>query len=773
MNVAGRYVGQSVLRTEDLRLLTGRGRFVADVSFAGEVHAAFVRSPYPHARVGAIDATAARALPGVVAVLTAADLEPATRPLQVPGHDATFGPLAAGRVLHVGDPVALVVAESRYVAEDALPLVEVEYELLPAVASAERALDRGTPPLVEGMESNVVFRATTSLGDVEGAFAAADRVVRASFGQQRYANVPLEGRAGIAAHDVAAGELTYTASTQNPHGLRLALAGALGLTPHAVRVVSADVGGGFGHKMVLYREDVAVCAASILLGTPVKWVEDRAENLVSSGQAREERLELEAAVRVDGTILGLRGSIVLDQGAYPALPIPASAYTAHVRALLPDCYRLAAFAFEETAVITNKASYVPYRGPWASAPWSREVLVDRIARELGFDPVEIRLRNIVPLAEQPTRMASGATLEGATPRETLERLLEIVDVEAFRHEQRAARERGVLLGLGLATLVEPAPGPPDFAEVTGFGVPPERAHARIEPDGRLTIFTAQHPHGQGHETTLAQVGADELGVPLEHVRVVHGDTRDSPFSMLGTSGSRAATRGTGATLYAVRDVKRQVLDIASALLEIAPADLEIAGGTVRAKGVPGRELSLTEVAKAAYMGGPQLPSHHGAGALEGGGSFTEQPGGWSSATHCCIAEVDRDTGLVRLRRYVVVHDCGAIIHPAIVEGQIRGGVAQGIGGTLLEESAYDEDGYFLAGTLMDYLLPTATDVPPIEIVHLESAPVADIDFRGVGEGGAIGAPPAITNAVVDAIGVELTELPLTPTRILQALGAIA
>ncbi|HJU47504.1 MAG TPA: xanthine dehydrogenase family protein molybdopterin-binding subunit [Gaiellaceae bacterium] len=773
MSAASRYVGQSVPRIEDPRLLTGRGRFVADLSPPGVVHAAFLRSPYPHARIAGIDVVAARELAGVVAVLAAADLETVTRPLRIPGHDATFGALAADRVRHVGDPVALVVAESRYVAEDALALVEVDYEPLDAVATAEQALDPAGAPLFDGMAGNRSFHSLTTRGDVEEAFATADRVVRASFVQQRYANVPLEARAGIAAYDPAGRELTYTASTQNPHGLRLSLAGALGLAAQDVRVVSGDVGGGFGHKMVLYREDVAVCAASILLGVPVKWIEDRAENLASSGQARQERIELEAAVRRDGTILGLRGGIVLDQGAYPGLPIPASAYTAHVRALLPDGYRIPAYAFEESAVMTNKASYVPYRGPWASAPWSREVLVDRVARELGLDPAEVRLRNLVPLTEQPTPSVTGATLEGATPRETLERLLEIVDVPAFREEQRAARAEQVLLGLGLATLIEPAPGPADFAEVTGFGVPPERAHARIEPDGRLTIFTGQHPHGQGLETTLAQLGADELGVPLEHVRVVHGDTRDSPFSVLGTSGSRAATRGSAATVYAVRDVRDKALEIASSLLEIAAADLEIVEGTVRAKGVPGRELPLADVAAAAYFGAPELPEGYGAGALDGGGTFTAQAGGWSSATHCCIAEVDPDTGLVRLRRYVVVHDCGAIIHPAIVEGQIRGGVAQGIGGALLEESAYDEDGYFLAGTLMDYLLPTATDVPPIEIEHLESVPVAEIAYRGVGEGGAIGAPPAVTNAVADAIGVELTELPLTPTRILQALGKIA
>jgi aerobic carbon-monoxide dehydrogenase large subunit len=706
-------------------------------------------------------------------VLAASDLARVALPLRFPGHEASFSALADGRVRHVGDPVALVVAQSRRVAEDAAALVAVEYEPLAAVASASAAQDPAAPRLFEELGTNVIFESTSSYGDVDGAFAAADRVVAACFSQQRHANVPLEGRAGIAEYDVASGTLTYTASTQNPHGLRLELAGALEIPLQSIRVVSGDVGGGFGQKMVLYREDVAICAGAVLVGAPVRWIEDRAENLAASGQARQETVELEAAVRDDGTILAMRGTIVLDQGAYPALPIPAAAYTAHVRAMLPDCYRLEAFAFRETAVCTTKASYVPYRGPWASAPWSREVLVDRIARELGLDPVEVRRRNIVRLSEQPTHMTSGPTLAGATPRETLERMLEHVDLEAFRDEQRRARQEGRLLGIGFATLVEPAPGPADFGDATGFGVPPERASARIELDGRLTILTGQHPQGQGQETTLAQIGADELGVALEHVRVVHGDTKDGPFSVLGTSGSRGATRGGGSALYAVRDVKRKALAIAARMLEIAPDDLELVDGEVRARGAADRAVSLADVAAAAYFGGPVVPPEHGVGALEGAATLTEPPGGWSSATHCCVVEVDPDTGQVEVRRYVVVHDCGTLIHPAIVAGQIRGGVAQGIGSALLEESVYDEEGYFLSGTLVDYLLPTATDVPSIEIHHLESEPLAEVSFRGVGEGGAIGAPPAVTNAVADAVGAELTELPLTPTRVLVALGVLA
>ena len=772
---AQRFAGQSVPRVEDARILAGRTRFVADVDAPRQLHAVFVRSVYPHARVLSIDAEGARSLAGVEAVLTLKEIGDVVRPMQIGTPVAglerpAFAPLAHDRVRHVGDPLAIVVAECRYAAEDAAASISVDYEPDVPVVTAEQALDPAAPLLFDEIGTNVLYRRTTNIGDVEKAFAEADLVVGATLRHQRCAQVPLETRGGLADYDRASRSLTYTASTQNPHGLRFGLAASLVLPLQDIRVVSGDVGGGFGQKMVLYREDVALCAASMVLGRPVKWIEDRVENLSASGQAREDCLDLEAAVRAEGTILGLRGSVVLDHGAYPAVPIPPSAYTAHMRVLLPDCYSIPAFAFEETIVATNKASYAPYRGPWASAVWGREVLIDRIARAVGLDPGEIRLRNLLPLGEQPARMITGPTLEGVTARETLERLLELVDVDAFRCQQRAARAQRRLLGLGLATFVEPAPGPPDFGEATGASAGPERAHARLEPDGRLTLFTAQHPHGQGHETTLAQLVADELGLPLEHVRVVHGDTRDTPFSLLGTSGSRAATRASGAAIGAAREVKRQILDVAAQVLEIAADDLELAGGAVYARGAPGRQISLGEVALAAHLGSAALPAERAPGALEGGGTAENRPGGWSSASHCCVLEVDPETGLVRILRYLVVHDCGAIINPAIVEGQIRGGVAQGIGASLLEASAYDEHGQPLATTFMDYLLPTAADVPSIEIEHLESPPLSELDFRGVGEGGAIGAPAAVANAVADALGTELSGLPLTPTVVLEALA---
>lgn len=773
MTVAGRYVGASVLRVEDARILAGRGRYVDDLRLPGLLHAAFVRSPLPHARIGGIDAVAARELPGAVAVLTAADLATVTAALQI-GADIpnylrpVYGPLAGDRARHVGDPVAIVVAESRAAAEDAVEAVLVDWAPLPAVTTPEEGLDPGSPVLFEDVGSNVLYHDRFAHGDVEAAFASADRVISERISQQRVANVPMEGRGGIADFDRVSGELTFHASTQSPHGLRLALASALELPVSRVRVVAPDVGGAFGQKIPTHREDIALCAAAKLVGRPVKWVEDRVENLTAGGHARDEWIDVEAAVDRDGRLLGLRCRMTLDHGAYPILPIPAPLYTSSVRVTLPGPYRLPALAFEAIVVATCKASYVPYRGPWAMESFLREVMLDRIARELGLDPVEVRRRNLITAAEQPTRLVTGPTIDGVTAAETLERAVELVGLRAVRAEQAAGT--GPLVGVGFATVLEPAPGPPDYAEAIGFSRGQESARARIEPDGRLTLVTAQSPHGQGHETTLAQLAAEELGVPLEQVRVVHGDTRVTPFHPFGTGGSRAATMGSGAAVAAVRAVRQKALDLAAELLEIAPDDLEIVDAVVQAKGAPDRAMPLAKVAGAAYFGS-RARSVDGEPGLQASGDFLQPEGGWSQATHACVVEIDPETGFVRIRRYVVVEDCGRMINPAIVEGQIRGGVAQGIGAALLEHAVYDEDGTFVTASFMDYLLPTAMDVPPIEIEHLESPGRSARDFRGVGEGGAMAAPPAVANAIADALGVPVTSLPVTPTRVLELLDA--
>ncbi|HZL54573.1 MAG TPA: molybdopterin cofactor-binding domain-containing protein, partial [Solirubrobacteraceae bacterium] len=423
-----------------------------------------------------------------------------------------------------------------------------------------------------------------------------------------------------------------------------------------------------------------------------------------------------------------------------------------------------------TVYQTNKASYGTYRGPWAIESLVREVLVDRIAYELSLDPVEIRRRNLVRIDEQPRKMATGPTLEGVLALETLERAAATIDLEAFRREQTEARAQGRLLGLGFATYIEPAPGPPDFMASVGMSLPGERAVARLEIDGHLTVITAQAPHGQGHETTLAQIAASEFGVPLEHVRVVHGDTQQTPFSIIGTGGSRAATMASGAALHATRAVKEKVLEMAGDMLEISPADLEIADAVVMPKGDAERGIPLAQIAMAAYFMGREGEDD----GLRSTAIFPQPPGGWSGGTHACIVELDAETGTVEIKRYVVVEDCGELINPAIVEGQIRGGIAQGVGIALLENALYDEEANFLAGTFMDYLVPTSMEIPVIEIEHLHSEPLAEVNYRGVGEGGTIAAPPVIVNAVADALGgASIGVLPMTPELVLGLIDEAA
>ena len=776
--MVARLTGTSVTRVEDPRILTGRGRYVDDVVVPRMLHAAFVRSPFPRARIEGVDVEAASRVPGVHLVVTAADLARVAADLAPVGPPdlllPSFPALARDEVRLVGDPVALVLADSRAQAEDGVEAVVVDYEPLPGVGDMDDVLAGTTEPIFAELGTNVVHRSTHRYGDPDAAFAAADRVVRVRFDQHRHANVPMECRGIVVDHDPRTGALDVHTSHQSPHALRFHLAAALDVPAHSVRVRCGDIGGSFGQKSGMSREDVAVAGAALLAGRPVKWVEDRSENLAVAGQAREERIDVEAAVAADGTILGLRLRMVLDQGAYPQLGYPATGYTSLVRALFPAAYRIDHIDVESVIVATDKATYVPYRGPWEVETWARERLLDVVARDLGLDPVEVRRRNLLAAGDLPRPSATGVELEGFDPRRTMDDLLEVVDLPAFRAEQAAARAEGRLLGFGLANVVEPAPVPPSLVKAMGIMAAPrtvQEARARLEPDGTLTLFTSQMPHGQGHETTLAQLAADEMGVALDRVRVVHGDTLTTPFNLVGTGGSRAATLASGAVVGAARAVRERVLDVASQVMEIDPADLEVVDGAVVARGAPEVRTTLAEIGRLAHLR-PGLASADGRPGIEEAGTHLSEEGTWSVATHACLVEIDPDTGLVDVRRYVVVGDCGAVINPAIVDGQVRGGVAQGIGAVLLERSAYDRDGQFLSSTFMDHLLPTALDIPRIEVHHVHHEPTGGIDYRGVGEGGAIGAPAAVTSAVEDALahlGVRVTDQHLPPHRILELL----
>jgi len=776
--MVARLTGTSVTRVEDPRILTGGGTYVDDLRLPGMLHAAFVRSPFPHARVLGVDVTAVLAAPGVRAVVTAADLEGVVADLAPVGPPdlllPSFPALARDTVRLVGDPVALVVADSRAQAEDGAEAVEVDYEPVPGVGDMDDVLAGSTVPVFAELGTNVVHHSTHRYGDTDAAFAAAHRVVRARFLQHRHANVPMECRGLIVDHDPRTGALDVHTSHQSPHALRFHLADVLGIGAHAVRVRCGDIGGAFGQKSGLSREDVAVAGAAMLLGRPVKWIEDRSENLMVGGQAREERVDVEAAVEADGRLRAVRLRLVLDQGAYPQVGYPATGYTSIIRALFPGAYRLEHYDLEAVIVSTNKGTYVPYRGPWEIETWVRERLLDLIGRELGLDPQMVRERNLLRPDELPTTSVTGVELQGFDPRRTFDDAVALLDIEGFRARQVAARAEGRLLGVGLANVLEPAPVPPSLVRAMGIMAAPrtvQEARARLEPDGTVTVFTSQMPHGQGHETTLAQLAADELAVGLDQVRVVHGDTQLTPFNLVGTGGSRAATLASGAVVGAARAVRDRVLDVAAQLMEIDPADLELVDGAVVARGAPEVRTPLAEIGRMAYLR-PGLANADGRPGIEEVGSYLSEEGTWSVATHACEVEVDPDTGLVRIDRYLVVGDCGAVINPAVVDGQVRGGVAQGIGAVLLERSAYDRDAQFLSSTFMDHLLPTALDVPRIEVHHVHHEPTGGIDYRGVGEGGAIGAPAALTGGIEDALahlGVRITEQYLPPARLLQLM----
>lgn len=778
-SVMGGLVGSRVKRKEDLRILTGRGRYVDDVNPRGLLHAVFLRSPVAHGTIASIDVDDARALEGVVDVITGAEMAEITNPCnygaEVPGLvTPTYPVLAVDTVRHVGEPVVMIIAESRAIAEDAAQLIVVDYDQLPAVTSSTQALADGAPQLFDDVPGNIRYQNHTSSGDVEAAFAQADHVISETFAQHRWAPVPMETRGGVATFEPASQMLTYEAACQTPHLLKFLVAGAINQPQHLMRVLGNDVGGGFGLKWSPYREDFALCAAARRVGGTVKWIEDRNENLISAGHGRDETVSIEVAVRADGEILGMRGSVVLDQGAYPIMP-PPLVFTGLMRTTLPAPYRVPAYEFDEKVAVTNKASYVSIRGPWAMETLVRERLMDLVARELGITQEAVRERNMVTLAEQPYEMVTGYTLENVTVHETFKRAIELSDPEAVRIQLEAERAEGRIVGFGIASFIEPAPGTPAYWASVGFPFGPEPTRIKVEPDGHVTVYTPQMPHGQGHETTLAQLVGDELGVPFDDIRLVFGDTQTTPFTMIGTGGSRAATMASGGVVMASQEIRAKLLDIAADMLEASPADLEINEAIISVKGSPEVQLPLSQLAMTCYMAPGALPEGTDTD-LQASVVYDGEGGGFSQATHCCWIEIDPDTGQIDIRRFLSVEDCGKMINPSVVEGQVRGAITMGLGGMLLEHVVYDDEGQCLTGTFMDYLMPTAAEMPDFELDHLEFETDKLVGSRGVGEGGTVLAPAVLINAVEDAIiaagGQRVTKTPLTPTRILELLGTI-
>ena len=763
----GRYVGARVSRVEDARLLTGRGSYVDDIVVPGMLHGYFVRSPFARAAIRSIDASAALAAPGVCFVFTAADLNPGAKeqwhtafgPL---GPETPRPPLAEDEVRFVGDPVVLVVAESRALAEDACELVDIDYEPLPAVVDYTTAEHADT--LVHASHgSNVIGEiAGRPESALEDQYASAAFVVREMISQQACAPAPLEGRGLIVDASDPSGEITIYAATQAPHEVRLFCSRLVGVPEHRIRVVMRDTGGGFGQKVMVQRDEMCVMLAAPKVHAPLKWVEDRRENLLAAGQSRHEHGTATMAFDADGAIQAAHIDAVADCGAYPT-PWPV-APAAAVGMLFPGPYRVPRAGFTTQCIYTNTVGRAAYRGPWQFESLAREVLLDIAARRMEIDPAELRRRNLLRRDELPYRNPNGMSYDSISPAETFEQALAMLDYDGFRAEQAAARVAGRYLGVGMSNYVEPS--------TPGFGsYATEAATIRIEPSGAVNVYIAGGSAGNSIETTVVQLTADALGTRIEDVHTIQGDTAVTAFGA-GTAGSRSASMTAGAVRDTADILRERLCAIAAHRLEAATADIELVDSRAFVRGTPAIGLSFAELAALAYFEPHALPPDIPVGLEASARYVTANASIWVNASHVCTCEVDAETGRVQLLRYIVSEDCGPMINPSVVEGQIAGGVAQGIGGALYEHLAYDEVGNPIATSFADYLVPSAAEIPPIEFGHIETPSPGPGGYKGVGEGGAIGAPPAVVNAVADALapfGVTVTRLPVSPARIVALL----
>lgn len=769
--MASQWIGASVTRREDGRLLTGHGRFVDDLHLPGCLHAAVLRSPYAHARIVSLNAQEARALPGVVTVLTTVELGDLNRPFPLPvphpklrAHTPT--PLAVDKVRYSGEPVAVVVAESRYIAEDALDLIVVEYDPLPATPSLEGALVPGQAPVHDDLGDNVAARFHQEVGDVDTAFARANLVLRERLSADRGCAQPMETRAVLAA-PMDFGGLTVWDTTQTPHVARRMLSSLLSLPEDQIRVIAPDVGGGFGPKAVFYPEEFLIAYLAKTLKRPVKWVEDRLEHFRATAHERTQIYDMEAAVDKDGTLLGLRVHFLHDTGAYVPWGVIVPLIT---MTTIPGPYHVPNYFCEATVVYTNRVAVAPYRGAGRpQAVFVMERIMDEIAFRLGLDPAEVRRRNFIQPEEFPYnvgliyRDGSRQTYDSGNYPECLRVALAKVDYANFAQEQKRLRAEGRYVGIGISA----------YVEGTGLG-PHESARLRVDSAGKVQISSGASTQGQGHQTTMAQVAAEVLEQPLENISVVTGDTAGVPYG-IGAFASRVGALGHSAVKMAATQLKEKILKASSAMLEVAPEDLELAAGKVQVKGAPGRFLSLADLAVqcGGAFPGSTLPASIDDVGLEVTAFFRPAQSTYASGVHAVKVEVDPRTGQTHIDQYVVVHDCGNLINPLIVEGQVHGGVAAGVGGALYEKIIYDAEGQLVTGTFMDYLLPTAVEVPSMTVEHVSTpTPLNPLGVKGVGEGGTIPAAAAIVSAIDNALwpagGVHLRDFPLSQEQIHRA-----
>ena len=770
-----KYVGQRVKRTEDPRLIQGLAHYVDDIRLPDTLYVSFVRSVYAHARINSIDTREALQAPGVVAVYTGKDivkLGPVPCASALPGLKVPdYRVLAQDKVFFVGHPIAAVVATERYAARDATDLVMVDYEDLPAVVDVEAAA-AGGPLVHESFGDNIAYKLTAGEGDVDAALAASDRVIKQRILHRRLAPVAMEGRGVLARYFPGEGDLTIWTSTQIPHLARTQLAIMIGIGEHKLRVITPEVGGGFGSKLNVYAEEALLGWISMQLGKPVKWIETRRENMQATIHGRGQVGYVEIGCRNDGTLTGLRYNVFADLGAYHQLLTPAIPTLTGL--MLSGAYKIPAIQINVTACFTNKMATDAYRGAGRpEATYVVERALDLVAAELGLDAAEVRRRNFPAPSEFPFHTATGLYYDSGDYEAALNKAQGIIGYAELREEQKQARAEGRLFGIGLSTYVEIcALGPSQAMPAGGW----ESATVRIEPTGSVTVMTGASPHGQGQETSFAQITADELGIDLNAITVIHGDTAIVQYG-IGTFGSRATAVGGTAVLIAIQKLVAKATQIAAHMMQTEASNVTFDAGrftlTAPGNGAGRESVTIQEVALAAHVA-KELPPDTEPG-LSATYFFEPKNFTFPFGTHIVAVEVDRETGDLKFLRYVAVDDCGKVINPLLVDGQLHGGIVQSIGQALYEEVVYDDQGQLVTGTLMDYALPKASQIPWLELDRTETpSPVNPLGVKGVGEAGTIGATPAIVGAVVDALaplGVRHLDMPLKPETIWKAINA--
>jgi aerobic carbon-monoxide dehydrogenase large subunit len=776
------HVGRAMKRKEDPRMITGRGRYTEDINLPGMLHAAIVRSPEAHADIVSIDTSAAKERPGVVAVLTGEDMAddfasglamvwvPPGVEIKTPEN----WPLQRGQVKHVGDPVAVVVAASRGAAMDAADEVIVEYDAKPAVVDPEKALENGAPLVWESFGSNKTHEWSVSGGDIDAALEEADVTITQRFVNHRTSGTPIEPRCSIA--EPRGDGMTFYSTTQVPHIARFVLGGMLGIPEDKLRVVAPDVGGGFGAKLQVYGEEALVLALAKRLGRPVKWTETRSEHMTTSHHGRDQIDVITLGARSDGTVTGCKAEIIADLGAYQLMLTPFIPTLGFP--VMGGCYKFLAIDIKITGVFTNKMCTDAIRGAGRpEATYWIELTMDRLADELGMDRLELRRKNFVAKEEFPYETALGIVYDSGDYQGTLDKLLEKFDVDEFRREQEELRGKGVYRGVGFSTYVEVcglapsrAVGPQGVGLQAAFY---ESANVRVTPTGSAIVYSGTSPHGQGIDTSFAQIAGDILGIDPDNVTVLHGDTEQGAWGW-NTYGSRSLAVGGEALARAARKVQDKAKRICAALLEASPEDIEFVDGKFQVRGSPDKSMTMAEISGAAHIPPKELPADIEPG-LEESSFYDPENFVFPFGAHACVVEVDAETGKVQVVRYVAVDDCGRAINPMLIDGQIHGGIVHAIGQALYEQVVYDEDGQLVTGTFVDYALPTAAEVPSFETDRTETpSSVNSLGVKGVGEAGTIAATPAVVSAVLDAIkplGVDHLDMPMTPMRVWKAIEA--